>query len=295
MSTPPNPYQMPGAAGSAAARYDIDVSRGALPSGYGGTGGNFYWGNYTSGGTRTSNPLVYQGPQRPAERIPSGTPAQYSYQQALFAPLDWSDKEVDRFIHDGILRKIPGFSEDMGLPEVVAQWQDFVNNANDSQRAGHMISPWDFFNSYRSREGQTYRKGDWLYDAVSGQPIKYVGPRTKTTTATNIQELTREDALALTKDSMSRLLGRAPTDSEVSTYLATLNGYNRENPQVTTTTQTLNEQGEVVSTSSRTKGGPSAAGQQALVEERLKEDEEYGAFQASTTYFNALMGMLGGS
>jgi hypothetical protein len=140
----------------------------------------------------------------------------------------------------------------------------------------------------------TVRRGDWLYDIATGEKVKYVGPKSKTTTNKNVNLSSPEDVRALTTQMLSELLGRAPTPEELSKYRAAINGYEEANPEVTTTTSTLNDQGEVVAQSSKTTGGASAAARGTLVEDAAKKGPEYGKFQSATTYFDAMMQMIGG-
>lgn len=213
-----------------------------------------------------------------------------SYEEALNLPTTWSQKELDKFVVDGTMKKIPGFSANMGIDEVLAKWEDWVNLSQAQGARGNKMSPMDIYNSYVSREGATYKQGNWLYDAATHTPIKYVGPLSKTTTNTNVQEMSREDALALAKTTMAQMYGRSPTNTEVGSFLAALNSQARGTPQKTTTTTTINpETGEAENTSSVTTGGVSAAGQAALLEEKMKGTAEHAEYASSTTYYDAMM------
>src|SRR6478752_5995780 len=102
------------------------------------------------------------------------------------------------------------------------------------------------------------------------------------------------DVRALTTQMLTELLGRAPTDEELAKYRSSINGYERANPEMTTTTHTLNDMGEEVAQSSTTTGGASQAALGSIVEGGAKKGPEYGKYQAGTTYFNALMQMITG-
>jgi hypothetical protein len=213
-----------------------------------------------------------------------------SLSDARVMPYNWSDKEREDFIHSGIMRKIPGFNENMGLPDILSQWDDWIKLSSDLGKQGIEMSPFDIMNTYKSREGQTYKKGNWEYDAVTDQPVKYVGPLTKTDTQTRVDLSTREDALALAKTSMAQMLGRSPTTNELTNYLNLLNGFEREHPTTSTTTSTISpETGEVVSSATQTQGGVTGAGRQALLEEKMGMTPEHASYAASTTYFSAMM------
>jgi hypothetical protein len=218
-----------------------------------------------------------------------------SYDSAKMMPLQWDEKQKKDFISKGILYKIPGFSADMGMPEVMSVWDDLVQSSMAFSKGGSNWSPWDVMDSYKKKENfGTIRRGDWLYDAATGEKVKYVGPKTKTTTNKNINLSSAEDVKALTTQMLTELLGRAPTVEELAKYRASINGYENANPEITTTTSTLDDMGEVVSQSSKTTGGASQAAVSGLVTDAAKKGPEYGKFQSATTYYNALMQMITG-
>lgn len=213
-----------------------------------------------------------------------------SLNEARVMPQRWTDQERDEFVRSGVMRKIPGFNENMGLPEILAQWDDMVKLSQQMGQQGIKMSPWDIMNTYKNREGTTYKKGNWEYDAVTDQPVRYIGPLERTSTNTRVALSTREDALALAKQSMAQILGRAPRPEEVSNYLALLNGYEQANPETSTTVSRIDPTtGEVASSSTTSSGGVTAAGRNALLEERMLKTDEAGAYQAATTYMSALM------
>lgn len=240
-----------------------------------------------------SKPGVYTA--GPMTGAPTGqmVPQFMSYQDARNVPMSWDQKTLDKFIIDGTMKKIPGFSANMGIDQVMSAWDDWVKLSMEQVRRGNNVSPMDFFNSYRSREGALVRRGNWMYDMATNTPVKYVGPTSKTSTSTTINELSREDALALTKTAMAQMLGRGPTAEEVNTYMNIMNGVAKKNPSVTTTTQQIDpETGEVTNTSSVSRGGISSAGMQAAAEEKMKGSAEHKEYAATTTYYQAMMQLL---
>ena len=75
--------------------------------------------------------------------------------------------------------------------------------------------------------------------------------------------------------------------------LEALNAYEKANPTITT--QTTNYMGDTVTgQTSTTKGGVKEGARQLMAVEDVKADPEYGAYQAATTYFDAMMDMIGG-
>lgn len=241
----------------------------------------------------------------PSQYVMKSLPGAVQYGEAKNLPLQWmnSDPEkLSQFVNTGILRKAPGFKPGMGMPEILSAWDTLVqqawtmNKAGVDTKTGNPWTPWDVLNTY-SNEGMNYgtiKSGDWLIDARTGERIKYIGPKSKTTTEKRVDLSSPEDVRALTTQMLTELLGRAPTTKELASYRASINGYEEKNPQIATTTQTLNDMGEVVNTDTKTSGGTSQAARQALISEQAKQGPEYGKYQGGTTYFNAMMQMLGG-
>lgn len=223
-----------------------------------------------------------------------------SYADVRLDPLTWDQATLTKFVNTGVLNKVKGFDVNMGMPDIMSAWDDMVQSSyafNSGDPSNPRWTPWDVLETYSNPKGKygTVRKGDWEYDVATGERVKYVGPLSKTHTTTNINKLTREDALALTKQSMSTMLGRDPNASEVSQYLAILNGYESEHPEVARTVTNIDpETGEERDSTTVRTGGSTAAGKQAMIEEQLKGTQEYGAFQAATTGMNWLMAMVNG-
>lgn len=225
-----------------------------------------------------------------------------AYAAAKGLPLQWlssNPSKLREFVNTGVLRKIPGFSVNMGMPEILSAWDDLLMASwgiNKTGMAGKNWSPWDVMNSY-SNSGMnfgTVRRGDWLYDVGTGEKVKYVGPKSKTTTQKRIDLSSPEDVKALTTQMLSELLGRAPTAEELGKYKSAINAYEQSNPMIATTTETLNDMGEVVSTSTKTEGGASEAAKSMVVTEQAKQGPEYGKYQSGTMYWGAMMDLLGG-
>lgn len=221
------------------------------------------------------------------------------YGEARLDPLNWDDAKMRSFVAKGILAKAPGFGTDMGMPEIVSAWDDLLKSAsafNAMPGQGKEWTPFDVLETYSNNEGKfgTVKKGDWLYDVATGEKVKYVGPKTKTRTDKRIDLSSPEDVKALTTQMLTELLGRAPNANELAKYRSSINNYETANPQLATTTEKLNDMGEVVSSSTVTAGGASEAASAQLISDAAKQGPEYGKFQGATTYYNAMMQMLSG-
>jgi hypothetical protein len=205
-----------------------------------------------------------------------------------------------QFVNKLIMYKYPSASSDMGVPEAMSAWDDLLKMAITLNKSGDgkkNWTPWDVLESYNHKAGSmgTYKSGDWLIDAATGEKVKYVGPRTKTSKTTAVDLSSAEDVQAIATQVLTQMIGRAPTDKEMAKFKATLNGYENKHPEITTTTDTYDDMGNVSASNVVHSGGVDDAARQTLLGNQTKGTKEYAKYQGGTTYFNALMSMIGGS
>lgn len=304
MSTPPLPgYGIGGGDAVAQANAVLNTLgiQGGLAQGGSGLG--------MMGSQLTDNSIVYVGnlgkPSNIYGPFSSKLPYSTAYAQAKLAPRDWSDKQLKEFVNTGILNKMPGFDVGMGLPEVMDAWDNLVQRTYQLNQGlspdQKKWTPADVMATYSNKKGSfgTQRQGDWIFDVATGERLKYVGPTTKTTTSKNVDLSSPEEAQALITQVLREALGRAPTAKELAKFKSSITGLEKSHPEVTTTTQQLSPnlatgEVDVTSQSSTTSGGVSDAARAQLVSDPTMETEEYGKYQGGTTYFNALLQMVGG-
>ncbi len=264
----------------------------------------------------TDNTMVYIGDMgRPAGlQGPFGDSQPYSvaYAQALIAPRDWSASQLKEFVNTGIINKVPGFEAGMGLPEVLSAWERLIDTshklnaglADDAKK----WTPMDVLKTYANDKGSqgTRREGDWIYDVATGERIKYVGKTSRTQKSSNVDLSSAEEVQAIATQALRETLGRAPTAKELAQFKSTIAGFEKANPTVTTTTQTITPEmiaeaqksgGDVwttATTESTTSGGVTDAARAQLITDPTMETKEYGKYQSGTTYFNALLALTGG-
>lgn len=224
--------------------------------------------------------------------------------QARSEPLRWMNEEpatLQKFVNSGILNKVPGFKPGMGLPEIMSAWDDLLKSSWMINKympggTGKQFTPWDVLNSYANDNSNfgTVRRGDWMYDVATGEKVKYVGPKSKTRTDRKVDLSNPEDVRAIATNALAELLGRAPSPEELAQFRSSINAFERNNPLIQTTTETFNDMGEVVSTSTKQEGGVSQEARALLVSDTAKKGPEYAKFQSGTTYWNALVQMMGG-
>lgn len=220
-------------------------------------------------------------------------------------PMLWASEDpatLQRFVNTGILRKIRGFNVNMGMPEILDAWENMLEqswrmNSTRGVKDQEAWTAWDVMETYSNAGNFGTVKsadGDWMVDASTGERVKYIGPKSKTTKESRINLSSPEEVRALTTSMLSELLGRAPTAEEMSKYKASINDYERANPQMATTTVTLDDMGEQVSSSTITQGGASQAALQEIVSGGAKKGPEYGKYQGGARYFNLLERLVGG-
>lgn len=156
-------------------------------------------------------------------------------------------------------------------------WQDAVKASNQSWvgtnggKNGTPLSPWEALNLMSRTPGG--------YGNSTSAP--------KTETHRSVSEVSDGAAWSFINDAVTRLLGRAASTSEVQEFASKANRIAADNPTVTTTT--TDGKGN---TTSKTKGGIEAGDLELAARNTANRDSEAGAYQAASTYYNALLGTL---
>lgn len=294
-----------------AQQYGANIQGGAIaPTLVPSVQGSASTGEVYMGSTKKKTTKLIQeiGPDGRRISVPAtGTETSDEYmslEEAQGLPALWArddPKKLRDFVNKGIIARVPGFDSDMGLPEIMDKWDDLLSISMELGKRGQKWTPWDVMNTYGNTKGKfgTERRGDFVYDVATGQAVKYVGPTSKTTKQTQVNLSSAEDVKVIAMQALREALGRAPTAEEVARFKATVNQMERSTPEVTTTTSQLRPNlatGEVetVSQSSTTSGGVSQAAIAETIAGEVEGSDEAGKYQAGTTYFNALLGLLGG-
>lgn len=283
---------------------DTGMTQGQLQQGTVGGGGNYV--NLTA----LPTDQIFIGAK--ALGRPAGTrghdSGRYSgfttYQNAQQLVGQWYMNDPSQYkslVNKMIMYKVGGITADSGLPEVASAWDDMLQMAIGMNKAqGKKLktnwTPWDILESYNRKPGSmgTHREGDWLIDIATGEKVRYVGPRTKTTKQSAVDLSNSDQVQAIAMDALTKLIGRAPTTKEIAKFKATLNGYEQAHPEVTTSTEHYDDMGNVTATDVSRSGGVDDAARASLIGSGVQKTKEYGKYQSGTTYFNALMQMIGG-
>lgn len=189
----------------------------------------------------------------------------------------WSDAERAAFARRVYGLGLTGDPSDLyGQGGAFSVWQNAVQQASNFYTfANRQVTPWQ------------------AVDLMANKPGGGLQPKTQTQTSTSVNIPTVQDAHALTRGIYQSLMGRDPDENEQDRLASMITGYAQKHPSKTTTTQTTDIHGNT-SSSSSTTGGVTQAGMQDMLSQQAKADPEYGAYQAASTYWNALTSALGG-
>jgi hypothetical protein len=277
----------------------MQAALNALVAGSGGTGlggGKVYMGkgyNSSYGGPHGGSSSV--APDKGHDLWTSKTEAENDY-------YNWSTKKQSDFVAQGILSGLLNLGDG---PLVGANlWKKLVKEAANYGAVGKKVTPFDLMASYVQASGGANAwksQGVWEINTVTGER-RYVGPGTylgggKAQQVDTRVDLTDPDtAKAISTKMFQDLMGRDPGAGELGAFASALHQAEESNPVVaTTTTQYDMDTGQALSSSTTSSGGVSAEAKQYIQEQKIKKSKEYGAYQAATTYQNALENLVFGS
>jgi cell wall-associated NlpC family hydrolase len=226
-----------------------------------------FFGNHDYGKDLTHSPNGYDVPQ-PSTMTQDAAESEW-FNMAPAEQQAWANK----FYRAGII------SDPSDYDAMFSLWKSAVAFAGGQYTTGgKQITPYDVLNQ---------RLG--IAASASG------GSKTSTSTHTDIQHLDPEAAKGMVTAVFQNLLGRDPTQGEVSRYGGLIINKVAKNPTVTkTTTTTGGDLNNPTSNStSTTSGGVSNDSLNQILNDKTKADPEYGAYQAATTYFNAMQDAFG--
>lgn len=186
----------------------------------------------------------------------------------------WDQATKDKFLTQAALA---GYDvNNMKDGQLASLWGAYVQQAANYYGGGQAVTPWDIMAKDRAQR-EAYART----------------PRSVTQTSKSFDLSTEGDARAIFYTAAQQLLGRDPTKGETKEFQKALNAMERANPTITKTT--ANYMGaELQSQTSETTGGVKEGARQMEAMDKAKANPEYGAYQAATTYFDAMMEMLGG-
>lgn len=214
----------------------------------------------------------------------------------------WGTKKQADFVSQGILSGMLKTGD--GPLEGATLWKKLVKEAANYGAVGKKVSPYDLMASYVQASGGANAwtsAGVWQLNTQTGER-RYAGPGTYLGNGKAQQTDTRTDltdpdtAKAVATKLFQDLMGRDPGQGELGSFGSALTQAEQSNPVVaTTTTQYDMATGQALSSDTASSGGVSADGKANIGEQQIKKTKEYGAYQAATTYENALESLVFGS
>lgn len=161
-------------------------------------------------------------------------------------------------------------------------WIQFTGDAANLYAGGHKVTPWQAAKIVAGSDEQIAKRRSSFVDEAP-----FTGSKTRT--STNVDLTDPDTARAMVNDVMAQALGRSANDEELRAFVATLQSAERANPLTTTTTAQFVD-GEQVGSSSVSSGGMTQRGRSELMLDEARGLPDYGAYQAATTYLQALFG-----
>lgn len=278
--------------------------RGGTPTGGptvgGGAQSQQYWPGTKTSKTANSTYRVYMGKQvNPGSAVfgaDNNTLPDYAKvgekdstmteSQAIASMANWSPEELskwkDTLVHAGLLK--PG--KNVTYAQLQAQWANAVQDAAQAYTvSGKQVTPYDIVDIMGTVNGAGGTTGGLAAGSVPG------GTK-QTETDRTVDHVSNEEASQILRNAFEQAVGRAPTDTEVEEFANRLHTAIRQNPTVTKTTATMDANGNVTRNVD-SEGGFGSGGvggfANSMAQQDAMADPEYGAYQASTTYFNALL------
>lgn len=160
----------------------------------------------------------------------------------------------------------------------IALWQKAVEDAALWQQAGKRLSPMQALEFGATGNGKLRAER-----AMAG------GVQTQKSRSIDLTDPV--SARAIIRQAFKTAMGRDPTDAEVRTLAASLTAAEKANPQVTVAKASFDATGAPVGTPTTTTSG--GINPTAFIEEQVQDDPEAKEYQAASTYFPALMQLMG--
>lgn len=204
--------------------------------------------------------------------------------------------------HMALLLALAGYAGDSVTPDKAGEWAkeaslntvyqlhlQFLKEAGGLFQQGRHITPTQYL-----KKQIDYRLGDkWDGDLNSLAADHFSGGSslagTHTSTSTDRDIMSAEDARGLVRGLLQQELGRDPTQAEYEDFVSALQAAQRQNPVTTKTTTTTDENGLVVNSNSTKSGGIDA---QNFLTNKIQETPGWGEWQAIGTYAPAMMAAL---
>lgn len=178
-------------------------------------------------------------------------------------------------------------------------YMNLLETASDVfMNSGSKVTPDDVLQSaiaYRLRGTGIEWNGDLsaFDNGVKGFGESTDQSKTVTTTYTSSDVLNPKNAKGLVRSILQQELSRDPTKAEYEDFLSALMAAERQNPDVTTTTQQFGSDGQLISSNSRTQQGINEEGLAQIATEKARSKPGWAEWQAIGTYAPVIYSSLG--
>lgn len=222
----------------------------------------------------TDPPLLWQK-RTPSKTAGSANAAEYGMAQDSDV-LKKSDAENRIFASDGYRAQVAKQMVEAGLLDptqindlgaIQAAWNDVVGQAASFYQAGNPRTPEEVIALIN------------IQKKAKAAPV----PTTTTENTTQAQDFATSAPTDIRK-ALTNMLGRAPTSDEMQSYQAGLNSAAQANPQQQQTVTHNDGKGNITRDITQSGGIDPTE----VIGQMAQADPEYGAYQASTTYMDAL-------
>lgn len=192
-------------------------------------------------------------------------------------PFLWSEDEIK-----GAIKKFhdAGHDEVTDLPSLQKAWEGLATMAaaRYSLSSGKIkVTPWDMLELDKNTSTASGASGS---------------PSTVTQTSRSVATITHGDGWSALQNTLSKMLGRDPSDDEVRDFVGRMNFLASKNPTITrSTTSGIGTAHQ--NTSSHTKSGFDSNDILENAYSDAQSNPDYAEFQSASTYYNAALSALG--
>ena len=161
-------------------------------------------------------------------------------------------------------------------------WGGLVDRASmvySLSEGKNKVTPWDVLDMYKSEA----KAADSYINYESG---------TRTSTTKSIGHITEGEAWSSLQGTLSKMLGRDPSDQEVRDFTYKMNQLAAKNPAISQTISKY-KAGDVTSSTTSTEGGFTGADVAEAAYGQAQSNPGYAEFQSASTYYNAALSALG--
>ena len=169
-----------------------------------------------------------------------------------------------------------------GENSLVSVWGNLVSRASamySLSEGKNKVTPWDVLGMYKAEA----KAADNYVNYESG---------TRTSTNKSIAHITEGEAWSSLQSTLSKMLGRDPSDQEVRDFTYKMNALAAKNPAISKTISKY-KAGDITSSTTSTEGGFTGADVAEAAYGQAQSNPGYAEFQAASTYYNAALSALG--